>query len=436
MPTTKSKTKKGTSKTKKVSTSKTNATKKRKVSKTSAKDLRTFKALKLDEKLPKRDGLFSYSCIWRIYLLEDPKTKKQYKKKYWIVIGDGHKKYRKFETQYEAIIYFRNLKKYAKMRVQSANSKQIVRYVYTFYEMLWSGVDIEQIKLLATTHQTKTFNENEDYHDELSKYENFTDEDLNDAFNEEEINKVLLETENSPVIIIEEEDKNKKETLDNKFTSTFEIIDNTNEYNFDEKLAQTSIFANPENENNQNYYNKPIVETIETKIVEEKDPYEITEEISFKQEETFEKESINSNENENFSSNDSNYDVTEEIVFLDEKLPTPDETITESRSLYELAIEDEPEPTQIIDDNVSKNEEIDNLLQTIQEKNNDEEDIELTQYNTSLNNLSSASINSVLPDGKYRSKSKIMFWLLITLICLVLAGIVVIALLWTSNIIK
>ncbi|MGL4342963.1 MAG: hypothetical protein ACRCRZ_00115 [Metamycoplasmataceae bacterium] len=64
-----------------------------------------------------------YSCTWHI----DSKTGG----KYWIVLEDGKKWYRRLDTQTEGIEYFRELKTYAKMRIQSSKSKSFSRNVIT-----------------------------------------------------------------------------------------------------------------------------------------------------------------------------------------------------------------------------------------------------------------------------------------------------------------
>ena len=55
----------------------------------------------------KRHEIFFYSCVRRYYNILDRRTRETETKRMWIVIGDGHKRYRKFETQADAIRYFR-----------------------------------------------------------------------------------------------------------------------------------------------------------------------------------------------------------------------------------------------------------------------------------------------------------------------------------------
>ena len=154
--------------------------------------------------LPKHDSFETYFCVWRMYSLTDPLTKKSFIRKFWIVIGKGHKSYRKFESQRDAIRYFRNLKKYAKMKIQGNNSKEFLRTIYTIFEMIYQGINTS--KVLSQSPRNKNNNkshEDGDYVDEYTQLDlllNNDDTGENNQEIEEDIDKVINEKEGNTLV--------------------------------------------------------------------------------------------------------------------------------------------------------------------------------------------------------------------------------------------
>lgn len=325
-------------------------------------------------KLPKRVKLESYSCVWRMYLIVDSKTKEKYTKRFWIVIGDGHKKYRKFETQLEAIQYFRSLKKYAKMRVQSVKSKQFIRTIYTFFEMIWRGIEIKEIKLSKKNNKkSSSIVEEEDFEDEFTQFD--TDEIDEEEFNEEEINKVLAEAEGDAVIVDDSQFiESKKQDEKTFITDVIEV---------EEK--------NPTEEEIKKF------ELKEEQKVEDDDPYALTTEVVFE---------------EKVEDND----------------PEVDEPQTKT-SLYELAVSEEAQTTNNAEEKNEINDTFDDSI--IKDIDVNKDDLDITQHQTALTPMN----ESELSDGKYNKKAKIIYWLVVCLVALILAGVVVIALLSASGVI-
>ena len=150
----------------------------------------------------KRHEIFFYSCVRRYYNILDRATKETETKRMWIVIGDGHKRYRKFETQADAIRYFRKLKKFARMRVQSVNSKEFVKMVSTFMLMEERGVNINSVDEVETPETNSNIDESQNFEDQYSQYDAVEEEvvDSNDVNYHEEIDKVLSEQEGDSFI--------------------------------------------------------------------------------------------------------------------------------------------------------------------------------------------------------------------------------------------
>lgn len=154
--------------------------------------------------LPKHDSFETYFCVWRMYSLTDPLTKKSFIRKFWIVIGKGHKSYRKFESQRDAIRYFRNLKKYAKMKIQGNNSKEFLRTIYTIFEMIYQGINTS--KVLSQSSRNKNNNkshEDGDYVDEYTQLDlllNNDDTGENNQEIEEDIDKIITEKEGNTLV--------------------------------------------------------------------------------------------------------------------------------------------------------------------------------------------------------------------------------------------
>ena len=150
----------------------------------------------------KRHEIFFYSCVRRYYNILDRATKETETKRMWIVIGDGHKRYRKFETQADAIRYFRKLKKFARMRVQSVSSKEFVKMVSTFMLMEERGVNLSSIDEVETPETNSNVDETQNFEDQYSQYDVVEEEfsDSNDIDHHEEIDKVLSEQEGDSFI--------------------------------------------------------------------------------------------------------------------------------------------------------------------------------------------------------------------------------------------
>lgn len=224
-------------------TTKTKASTKK--TKTKAKSTSTKKTTKTKSsaKSSSKFTLLSYSCIHRKYLITNPETKETKEKRMWIVIGDGHKWYRKFDTQAEGINYFRALKKHAKMRIQSVKSKEFIKTIYTFMEMERIGVNVKEIetknKIVAEEKKVIDNNEEEDFEDEFSKFD-VIDEDYDD-FDHSKVDEILSEKEGE-IFVNEKSDEIEIKT--EEFDETYE-----NDYDED-KIEKTVLISSskPENE--------------------------------------------------------------------------------------------------------------------------------------------------------------------------------------------
>lgn len=315
-------------------------------------------------KMPKRIKIEGYTCIWRMYLLVDKKTKEQHKKRFWIVIGDGHKWYRKFETQAEAINYFRRLKKYAKMRVQTIKtSRKFIKTVYTFYEMIYRGIDINELKKLES--QSIEWNENEDYVDSFDAFDKFEnspvqeEEEDETIFSEEEINKIIAENEKDAVIV---EDEPEEEEEPNFVTEVIKVEEEQEPVEEPQKVFTIT--------------QEQVIEKQEEQPQEEVDPYALTKEIEFV------------DNNEDIIDNDNNN--------------------TNDSSLYDLSYENQAQSTE---------PEVD--------------DFEITQHQTTL-----VMPDEDLSQGDNDMGLRKYYWLTLILLCLVLAFIVVVSILTATDIIK
>lgn len=190
----------------------------------------------------------SYSCIRKYYIIKDNKTKEEKHKRMWIVIGDGHKWYRKFETQADAINYFRNLKKYAKMRVQSVKLKDFIKTVYTFMLMQAHGVDVDEIIKLNKNKKIIN-NDDKDFEDEFSEFD-VVDNDYND-FDHEKVNKIIAEKEKDVVVV--DSTQELSESINDDIEDEIKFIDQNvepNAYydlNNDEKFEKSFVIF-PENQ--------------------------------------------------------------------------------------------------------------------------------------------------------------------------------------------
>ena len=189
----------------------------------------------------KRHEIFFYSCVRRYYNILDRRTRETETKRMWIVIGDGHKRYRKFETQADAIRYFRKLKKFARMRVQSVNSKEFIKMTSTFMLMEHQGVNIvEPPEVEEEVELNTVINESQNFEDQYSQYEDVSEEESEQlqAVDHEEIDKVLAEQDGDSFIgsteeieqinqaevqTVIEEDEDDEEDRDITYVKTQEI---------------------------------------------------------------------------------------------------------------------------------------------------------------------------------------------------------------------
>ncbi len=387
------------------------------------------KVLMMDGKpLPKRVKLESYSCIWKIYLVTDPKTKEQHKKRFWIVIGDRHKRYRKFETQAEAIQYFRALKKYAKMRVKSTKTNKFFRTIYTFFEMIWRGASFDEIKA-TTTRTTTQHRDDEDYEDEYSQFD--TNEFDEDDFDEEEINRVLAESEKDMILIEEDEDEEytpvpvKRNHPEEKYVT--EILDlssndkkpkNENQKTFElrvdeDEKEQVAKIRKEEKPKQKQQIQKPVTEN-ETEI----DPYYVTTEVVFES---------NNQPVEEKPKQQVQKPVIVEVIEKEEVNSKPssnnfDEDGFREKNLYDLVL---------VGDIMDELENSFGDIEEEQDKNDDfDDEFNITQHDTSL---TPAEENEEYDDEiKYRNKPRTWFWIVFVFIVLVLAAIVVLALIYTN----
>ena len=141
----------------------------------------------------KKHPIYFYSCVRRYYNIVEAKTKKVNNKRMWIVIGDGHRRYRKFETQADAIKYFRKLKKFAKMRVQSVNSKEFIKTTPTFLLLQYQGLKID-LEAAEKEQEALVFDDSQNFEDQFSQYDD-VEKVAYESVDHAEIDKVIAENE-------------------------------------------------------------------------------------------------------------------------------------------------------------------------------------------------------------------------------------------------
>lgn len=107
----------------------------------------------------------NYSCISLIFSSVDQENNIQHQVKKWILMNDENKKYKIFNTQNEVVQHFRHLKIYAKMKVQSTNSDEFVKTVYTILEIERKNNKDNELEF------KDEFVEGIDFVDEFSKYD-------------------------------------------------------------------------------------------------------------------------------------------------------------------------------------------------------------------------------------------------------------------------
>ncbi len=242
--------------------------------------------------LPKHHEFELYFCVWRMYSLVDPDTKKSFLRRYWIVIGKGHKSYRKFDNQRDAIKYFRNLKKYAKMKIQSSNSKEFTRTIYTIFEMIYQGIDANKIFNNKLSKKKKEIDDNEiDYVDEYTQLDillNDEDTETNNFDHEEKnIDEVINEKEGDTLVL-----DYKLDIDEDADKSTKEIKYQDIKYEYDEtKTIETT--QEQKIDNNYFDFNYDITKlnnlTQENNITEYQPIEDSLVDNSFKEEKTFDK---------------------------------------------------------------------------------------------------------------------------------------------------
>lgn len=163
-----------------------------------SKDVRNISSSQIiysnsSKNVPKRTEFVGYSCIRRYYKVIEYATGKEKLVRMWIVIGDGHKRYRKFETQAEAINYFRNIKKYAFMRIQSVHSTKFTKTIYTFLELQWRGINVQELSKDVNSKEV-IYLDDKDYEDQFSQYDEVDNEEY-ESFDYSSIDAVIIENE-------------------------------------------------------------------------------------------------------------------------------------------------------------------------------------------------------------------------------------------------
>lgn len=413
--------------------------------------------------LPKHDSFETYFCVWRMYSLIDPVSKKSFIRKFWIVIGKGHKSYRKFETQREAIRYFRNLKKYAKMKIQAINSKQFVKTIYTIFEMIYQGIDTNKIFNQKPTKNSKSYDES-DYIDEYTQLDvllNNDDTNENHQEIEEDIDKIINEKEGDTLVlnykldIDEDADKKTKEIQyeqikreyedtddvtqenttqtatnenenyinENIKTSSFKFYSGETEHlgNLDRQMDDTPILGQTQinyfDNINQIEYSSPTqinnTELIYTTEINENPAQHNYHQLA---------QNVNNSTPEISSSNQNNYSSgnTEIIIYKSDDTAEIDSNDLSKTSLYELITKDNkdfPDPKS-------------NDLELEEELKEFDNDLNIIQHNTSL--------NKAIHNEKHKRNHKKNTILIATssiLAFLIIAAIVVV-LLFVFNIIK
>lgn len=303
----------------------------------------------------KKSELFLYSCVHRQYILTIPETKERKYKTMWIVIGKGHKRYRKFETQKEAIEYFRKLKKHAKMIVQSSKSNDFIKTVYTLSWIEAKGVDIKSIK-------PKTTKEEYEFEDAFSEFDEV--EDTYEEIDHEEINKIIEENEG---IVLVDENFEQLDIVEEKE----EIID------YEMVNHEKSIIINPKN------IEYLVFELIETKEV------------------VVDEEAKNSGTNKSLLINEKN-----DLFYEKSKDQQPTKEVNQIQNIEEKQEKNEQQAILQIN-NIEQQEEALILKDEIQDEN--KQAIKLEEE---------------------KSKSSIIYWFVVGLICLALASIIVVSILY------
>lgn len=380
--------------------------------------------------IPKNHNFHNYLCVWRMYLMTNPKTKKQYVKKFWIVIGEEHKHYRKFKTQEEAIQYFRNLKKFAKMKVQSSRTKEFNRTIYTFFEMIFQGLDIVDVesntKEIKAKINNKNYDENEEYEDEYTKYDLYINEDTSDTpIDETHIDKIILDQEGKDTVLISQ----------NEINSYLIEQDQT-------ELDESKEKEQPFESIPSHYY-----ETVQREIIKEKTKENDVEPKTESNTYSFETKTYNFSNNENelddenrtktYSFETKTYNLNNGKLFVEEN----EGTYTESNNEKEETILLATQPTETSHIHSSHHESKttlfdlttnkDNAFDKIPPTSNLDDEFDIVQYNTDLNDIKLKSNNKKAKKGKNK---KAITWTFTILISLILIAALVVVLLEAFNV--
>lgn len=404
--------------------------------------------------LPKHDSFETYFCVWRMYSLTDPISKKSFIRKFWIVIGKGHKSYRKFENQRDAIRYFRNLKKYAKMKIQANNSKQFVRTIYTIFEMIYQGIDTNKIFGQSPRNNNKS-HEDTDYVDEYTQLDlllNNDDTGENNQEIEEDIDKVINEKEGDTLVlnykldIDEDADKKTREiqyeqtkqayddadditqettkqftTNENTKTATYEYYNGETEHLglLDRQMDDTPILGQTQinyfDDVNQTKYDSPSqignTELIYTnEIVEnQSQPYQQHQNIN-----SLVNETCSYNNEINLPSGD-----TEIIIYKSDDTTEISTSDSNKTSLYDL----------ITNDNKDFPEAKSNDLELEEDFKEFENDLNIIQHNTSLN-------KTIHHEKHKRNHKKVAIATVSSILAILIIGGIAVILLFVLNIIK
>lgn len=378
--------------------------------------------------LPKHDSFETYFCVWRMYSLIDPVNKKSFIRKFWIVIGKGHKSYRKFENQRDAIRYFRNLKKYAKMKIQDINSKQFVRTIYTIFEMIYQGIDTS--KIFGQTSTNNKSHEEKDYVDEYTQLDVLLNSDDADEHNqkiEEDIDKVIQEKEGDTLVlnykldIDEHADKTTKEIqheqINPEYNETKNII---------HESPKTSSFEFYSGETNhlglldRQMDKTPILGQTQINYFDNMNQKEsLNPSYSNQQSQRFDTSTsdFSSHSNElNYSNND-----TEVVIYKsdDTNVLSINDSNNNKTSLYE----------SITNSNKDFPELKSNDLELEEDLKDFEKDLNIIQHNTSLN-------KAIHQEKQKRNHKKNTIAILSTILIILIIAAVVVVLLFVLKIIK
>lgn len=138
---------------------------------------------KIFDKSKEKIEIDSFLCVSVFFI---SKENEQEQTKMWVLMNDKTKKYKLFASQVDAIKYFRSLKLYAKMKVQSINFEEFTRTVYTFLELERQGIKVD--KKIFEIKDNLNINEEQEYKDAYSKYDTY---DKYRQINFKKIKKIL-----------------------------------------------------------------------------------------------------------------------------------------------------------------------------------------------------------------------------------------------------